>query len=383
MTKSFNVKAQSAFWKLGAVALMVVTLAVFFTACNQTGGGGGKQGAPFVEGGASLILSPDNLNIKVRAITEDGSAITVEGCTETTLKSDVKTELHAKGTTVILKGKITELDCNDDYYNKQSLTALNVQGLTALQMLDCQVNQLTSLNVQGLASLQTLNCWGNQLTALNVQGLASLQKLSCGSNQLTSLNVQGLTKLQVLYCSENKKLTALNVQGLKALQKLDCSENKLTALNVQGLTALESLSCFRNQLTSLDVHGLTALKYLLCPDNQLTELNVQGCTALESLSCPINQLPELNVQGLTSLKVLRCWGNKLNAKAMTKLLNALPAREASDNAFAILYTERTGVTEGNHKDFNQPAELKDAFDGAKKRNWELRKIKADGWEEDI
>ena len=35
-------KAQSAFKKLGAVVLMVATLAVFFTACNQTGGGGGK-----------------------------------------------------------------------------------------------------------------------------------------------------------------------------------------------------------------------------------------------------------------------------------------------------------------------------------------------------
>ena len=40
---SFNVKAQSAFKNLGAVALMVATLAMFFVACNQTGGGGGKS----------------------------------------------------------------------------------------------------------------------------------------------------------------------------------------------------------------------------------------------------------------------------------------------------------------------------------------------------
>ena len=147
MTMSFNVKALGAFWKLGAVALITAT--IFFVACKQTsgGGGGGKQGAPFVEGGASLILSPDNLTIKVKATTADGFAITVEGCTETTLTSDVETELHAKGTSVVLKGKIT--------------------------MLNCQGNQLTSLNVQGLPALKGLGCWSNQL---NAQAMTELLK---------------------------------------------------------------------------------------------------------------------------------------------------------------------------------------------------------------
>ena len=52
---------------------------------------------PSVEGEAVLILSPDKLNIKVKVMTADSSAITVEGCNETTLKSDMETELHAKG----------------------------------------------------------------------------------------------------------------------------------------------------------------------------------------------------------------------------------------------------------------------------------------------
>ena len=240
-------KAQSAFWKLGAVALITAT--IFFTACNQTGGG--KQKAPFVEGGASLILSPDNLNIRVEAKTADGSAITVEGCEETTLKSDDYTELHATGTKVILKGNITEL--------------------------------------------------------------------SCGSNKLAALNVQGLTALQWLWCYNNQ-LPELNVQGLTSLWRLECSENQLTALNVQGLT---------------------------------------------------------------SLKMLGCYSNQLNAQAMIEILNALPAREASDYAVAELYTEETGEPEGNHKDYNTPAELKAAFEGAKKRNWKLQKYTANERYEDI
>ena len=248
--------------------------------------------------GASLILSPDHLTIKVEAMTEDGSDIAVEGCEETTLKSNAWTELHARGTTVILKGKITELDVSGTYENKQTLTALNVQGLTSLQKLYCYHNQLTELNVQGLTSLIRLECYYNQLTELNVQGLTSLKVLECYSNQLTELNVQGLTALQELYCS-------------------------------------------------------------------------------------YNQLTELNVQGRASLKELDCYRNKLNAQAMTELLNALPARTAGDDAEATLYTEKTGVTEGNCKDYTQPAELKAAFEDAKSRKWQLMKVDASGNWEDI
>ena len=253
---------------------------------------------PSVEGGAVLILSPDKLTIKVTAKTADGSTIQVEGCNETTLTSDVKTTLNAKGKTITLKGKITELDFRDEPSKKQCLTALNVQGLTSLQKLYCFNNQLTELNVQGLTSLKELYCSSNQLPELNVQGCASLQALACYNNQLTAINVQGLT----------------------SLQNLDCS---------------------------------------------------------------VNQLTELNVQGLSALKILDCYSNKLNAQAMTKLLKALSAREASDDAWVVLYTEKTGITEGNCKDYTQPTELKAAFDGAKNRNWKLHKRNASGSLEDI
>ena len=204
-----------------------------------------------VKGGAVFILSPNNLNIRVVAKTADGSAIAVEGCTETTLASNTQTGLHATGTKVILKGNITEL--------------------------------------------------------------------SCGSNKLAALNVQGLTSLQELKCS----------------------------------------------------------------DNQLTELDVEDLISLQELFCGDNQLPELNVHGCTSLKKLKCLSNKLNAKAMTALLNALPAREAGGGAFAVLYTEETDIPEGNHKDFTQSEDLKKAFEGAKKRNWTLQKEDADGHRVDI
>ena len=219
-----------------------------------------------VKGGAVLILSPNKLNISVVAKTADGSTITVEGCTESTLASNTETGLHATGTRVVLKGNITELSCG-----------------------------------------------GNKLAALNVQGLTELQELFCGDNQLPELNVHGLTKLQ----------------------KLECGGNQLSTLNVQGLTALRELYCVNNQLTALDV---------------------QGCTAL---------------------KKLRCYKNKLDADVFTKLFNDLPKWEESDGAKAVLYAEEKA--EGNCKDFSQPESLKKAFEGAKDRNWKLQKIDASGW----
>ena len=310
--------------------------------------------ASFVEGGASLIVSPDKLDIKVKTTTADGSSVRIEGCAETTLTSGAETVLHAKGTLVIFKGNIKKLDFSgwfsSDYSNK--LIALNVQGLAALQELFCYKTQLVKLNVQGCSALKLLSCYENLLTELNVQGLTGLRTLECGRNKLTALDVQGLNALQWLACTSNQ-LTELNVQGLNALQHLSCGGNQLTELNVQGLTVLQKLYCWGNQLTALNVQGLTALKELYCHNNQFTVLNVQGLPALQRLSCR---------------------GNQFNSDVFIKLFNDLPVRADSDHAWCYLYTEKSGFTEGNHTDFTAPADLAAAFNKAKtEKKWKMYK----------
>ncbi len=221
---------------------------------------------------AILMLDPANLTIDVTAKTADGKPIEVEGCTETTLESEEDGTLRAKGTKVVLRGKITDLNCDG--------------------------NKLTALDVHGLTSLQTLNCYNN-------------------------------------------KLATLNVSGCTALQKLGCFRNKLTAIDVQGLKSLEMLG----------IHG--------------------------------NQLTSINISGLTALKRLSCYANKIDTEAMTAILQALPTRDAGDNATATLYTEKTDVEEGNRKDYTKPESLKTAALGAIGRNWKLLKEKQEGTEVDI
>jgi len=139
--EEYMTKLKSFFFAASALTLVIIT------ACSNaaqipdagTDGSAALPEASFVEGGASLILSPNKLDIEVKAVTSDGTPVTVEGCTETELTSGTETVLHAKGTVVILKGKIIKLNCHNN-----QLTALNVQGCTALQMLECYNNQLTA-----------------------------------------------------------------------------------------------------------------------------------------------------------------------------------------------------------------------------------------------
>ena len=302
-----------------------------------------------------LTLSPDKRDIKIRALTtESGSSpITVEGCTETALNNYGDTVLHATGTTVILKGNITRLFCAGDTFDSNKLTALNVQGLPDLELLDCRNNNLTSLDVHGLTSLKNLDCAGNiELSVLNIQGAAALEELSFGG-KITTLNLQGFTALHRL--SVFGELTTLDVQGLLALQSLNCSYSKLTTLDVQGLPALRGLECSNNKL--------------------LTTLNVQGLPALRTLECSHNKLTTLDVQGLPALRYLNCSNNQLNAEAMRTLLTGLPQRQESDSAWCVLYND--DPDEGNHKDFTSasaaPA-LKQAFNKAKiEKHWRMYK----------
>ena len=432
---SFNVKALGAFKKLGAVALITATLAMFFTACNQTSGGnsgGGGESTPKhaitfgVEGGngtlkakaygvAETTTSPINV--------EEGKTVTftaepstnykvkewkVGDTVVTGNKTNTYTHTVKKAVTVKVSFEANSNPPNPPTPQGTAILTLDPNKLTikveaktadgsAIKVEGCNVNELaneaeTTLTVTNperklalIGDIIELDCSGEEtpggnrpLIALDVTGCTALQKLNCRFNFITELDVHGLKALQNLSC-KNNKLTALNVQDCTALKELECDGNELTVLNVQGCTALQTLRCYDNRLTSLDVHGLRALKELECNDNLLTALNAQDCTALEKLHCRKNQLAVLNVQGCTALRGLDCLSNKLDAQAFTKLFSDLP--QSIIYAYCYLYTDEKGVSEGNCKDFTSasaPVELKRAFEKVKnEKKWTMYKIRAD------
>ena len=152
---------------------------------------------------------------------------------------------------------------------------LSNAGITRLRVTPFQ----TAAHANFWKNLIHLSCSNNQLTALNLQGLVALQTLWCDDNELTTLNLQGLVALQSLWC-HNNQLPVLDLQGLVALQTLWCQKNQLTELNLQGLVALETLWCDNNQLTALNLQGLMALQTLLYYNNPLIGLNLTGASVV-------------------------------------------------------------------------------------------------------
>ena len=303
-------KAQSAFKKLGVVALMVATLAVFFTACNQTGGGGGGKPTP----------KPKH------AITFSVDSTTPNG-------------------------------------------TLKVEGDGITQPATSPINVEEGKTVTFTATAES----GYRVNTWSVSPSSAIQSGGSKGETTATLKITADTTVSVSFEANSNPPnppTPPNVPSVEGGAVLILSPDKLT-IEVKAKTADGS---------AITVEGCNVATL---ESDKKTKLNAKGTKVIlkgniTELDCSYNSLNALNVQGCASLQELYCYENKLNAQAMTKLLKALPAREAGDYARIYLYTEKTGVTEGNCKDFSQPDELKKAFEDAKSKNWKLEKINASG-----
>jgi len=232
MTK-FKTNNKKAHAFRGAAALITaatLTLALMFLGCKQP-----ETPEPPAPPVRYIVLTIGATNpIQVTAKTAGGSDIAVEGCHQKTLKNGQKTALNATGQKVILKGNITELNCEDN-----QLTAIDVKGCPALKVLICPRNKLTELNVQGLTALREVDARKNEITKLNVKGCTALWSLDVDTNKLTELDVKECTSLEKLYCGHNN-FTNFDLKSYN-VQTLSCGGNGFTQLEVKD-TALVNLN---------------------------------------------------------------------------------------------------------------------------------------------
>jgi lipoprotein len=123
---------------LGAVLLSVICMLIACTDAPDSS----EYEAEKIDGGVSLIVKRDRQVIDIYAVTSDKKPVTVpiKGGIPLRIESGAPTSipLIQTGTRLILKGNIIELTCTNN-----DLTALNVQGVPALQKLDCSGNELT------------------------------------------------------------------------------------------------------------------------------------------------------------------------------------------------------------------------------------------------
>lgn len=260
----------------------------------------------------SLALDANNNPIKIDT-NSDGQIQVSEAMTVYTLNMGNMSISDITG--VLSFGNLRTLNCPGN-----TLTSLNVNGLTNLTRLDCSGNQLTTLDVSGVTNLNFLFCDMNQLANLNLGNLAHLKFVSCDSNDLSTLTASGLPELLSLACGNNN-ITNLTLNNLPQLSVLVCSYNQLTSLNVSNLTSLTQLLCFYNQLTSLDVSNLTNLTNLSCGENSFTTLNLNGLTNLTQLEC--SYLPNNVVINAANLDALTTFTYTGQNSALT--LNGFPS----------------------------------------------------------
>lgn len=201
------------------------------------------------------------------------------------------------------------LNISDNEMEVIDLRALSLHSLKEVHAHDN--GNLRALYARGTSNLEVLQMsFCRRLITLDVRGLSNLRILNFHGGALRGINLEGLHNLRELYCGNNN-LTNLNISALVNLKKVSCSGNSLTSLNVRRLRNLEELQCSNNSLTSLNVSGLRNLRELNCENNSLTSLNVSGLTNLILLNCQNNSLTNLNVNGLRNLSGLNCMNNNV------------------------------------------------------------------------
>ena len=262
------------------------------------------------------------------------------------------------------------------YVNENQLSNLNLSGCTALYWIEATSNNLASLDLSGCTALHTLDLDSNNFTSLDLSACTGLYWFRASGNNLTNLDVSGLTSLSYLYVNENQ-LSNLNLSGCTALYWIEATSNNLASLDLSACTSLHTLDLDSNNFTSLDLSACTALYWFRASGNNLGSIDLSACTGLYVLNVSDNNLTNLDVSGLTSLSYLHANENQLanlnvsDCSVLTSLevqynnlteldvsgLTSLQELHARENQLANLNVSDCSVLKALEVQFNNLTEL--------------------------
>ena len=183
--------------------------------------------------------------------------------------------------------KLYSLTCvNDD------LTAINIDGCSALRYLDLHFNDISELDVSGCPDLIELNCNYNAISAIDLRKNPSLKKFAGSHSNLGSIDL-----------SNNSELTELNLAGT-FIRKVDLSNNK----------KLKKLDLSHIPLGKIDLKDHIGITYLNLSNTGLTELDLSTLKDLQSLDVSYNSLACLDMSNNTKVTTFTC---KQNSRPVT------------------------------------------------------------------
>ena len=195
------------------------------------------------------------------------------------------------------------------------ITTSQINSCTRIDVHDRNISSLTG--VKHFTALKSLICYTNSLSSLDVSGMSSLDTLRCFDNSLTTIDVSGCTSMTYFQCHWNRNLATIDgLANCTALKLFHCNCCSLTSLNaVERMNNLEDLIAYDNQLTYFKLTNKSQVKSVDCGDNpNMNKVTVTGCSNLRFLHCTNN----------TAQTALLCYNN---SSLMTVYMMNTPAME--------------------------------------------------------
>lgn len=278
---------------------------------------------------------------------------------------------------------ITSMNCAGE----EIADLTGIQYFTSLNTLDCSGNSLTSLNLNGMSALDDLYCQNNNISSINLTGCTlenadisgnSIREIECtasvfqsqenfrGSNQSLSITMTydlGSGKWKstepVFNTALNPRLPSGAALGAEVDEGgyilLDSTDNPASTVfetanaseydlgyQLSGTVAFsypEGIVIneknfpdenFRNVLLELEegkdgfftVEEIAGITTLNCQGKRIKDLTgINYFTALETLNCNANELTSLNIAYLENLRVLYCAHNELISLSFGRIRN--------------------------------------------------------------
>lgn len=140
-------------------------------------------------------------------------------------------------------------------FNRSIHDLTGIKDFTALQELSCSFDSISYLDVSGLTNLYNLACNNSYTKTINLDGLVNLTYLDCSYNLLSKLDLSKLQSLNEFHGSENPNLSCIQIHWLQENFSYNWEKDVSTSF---------STSC--NSITEIDKSSNQKLKIDIYPN---------------------------------------------------------------------------------------------------------------------
>ncbi len=178
---------------------------------------------------------------------------------------------------------------NDDY-----VTTANIASVTDLDVKSSSISDLTG--IEAFTALTSLDVSSNTLVGLlDLTANINLTNIDCEFNSLTSLDITGLTALSTLDY-EGNNLTAIDVTTNTALTEIRGDDNTIGSIDLSNNTLLKTLRLDNAGLNSIDLCNNPLIRTIRISNNNLTSIDVSSNPEIFSFHVNNNQLTYLDIK---------------------------------------------------------------------------------------